>query len=118
MFTSGPVALEETWKTIMKTEMAGIERTSWRLSGSSRVPVNVVRLQDLRGETRGKRHFRSRVNCFSGCRKVLSTEWTTQEVSLSIRGAKCGRREPRPASALYRGCLKEVYGPLQRLSKM
>ena len=64
MFASGPVALEETWKIAMKTEMAGIERMSWRTSGLSRVAVNVVHLQDLRGGTRGKRHFRSGLTVF------------------------------------------------------
>ncbi len=54
--------------------------------GATNAPDH-LRLQDLMGG-KGEMHFRSRVNCFSCCRKVLSTERTSQGVSLGIRGAE------------------------------
>ena len=94
MFTSGPVALEETWKIAMKTEMAGIVRTSWRTSGLSRVAVNVVHLQDLRGGTRGKRHFRSGFLLYGGAiNRTDKSGGESQHSGSRIRGCDHSRRK-------------------------
>ena len=58
-------------------------------------------------------HFRIRINCFSRCRELLSTERISQEVSFSAATVKEGT-----TAGCADGCAKRVYEPLQRLSKV